>query len=86
MSVVSVTSKGQVTIPKHIRQELGIATGSKVQFELAGGIARLRVAPKGHTSRIEDGPAILAYTGPRISIGDMQGDVAAKRSAHHACR
>ncbi|MBI2316702.1 MAG: AbrB/MazE/SpoVT family DNA-binding domain-containing protein [Betaproteobacteria bacterium] len=30
MATVSVTSKGQVTIPKRVRQALGIAPGSKV--------------------------------------------------------
>lgn len=30
-----VTSKGQVTIPKRVRDFLGIAQGSAVEFELA---------------------------------------------------
>jgi antitoxin PrlF len=30
-----VTSKGQVTIPKPVRDRLGIAPGSAVEFELA---------------------------------------------------
>jgi antitoxin PrlF len=32
---VTVTSKGQVTIPKQVRDRLGINPGSKVDFELA---------------------------------------------------
>lgn len=39
-----VTSKGQVTIPIHIRQRLGIGEESEVEFELVGDEARLRVA------------------------------------------
>jgi AbrB family looped-hinge helix DNA binding protein len=31
----TVTSKGQVTIPKRLRDRLGINPGSKVEFELA---------------------------------------------------
>ena len=31
----TVTSKGQVTIPKPVRDLLGIVPGSKVEFELA---------------------------------------------------
>ena len=29
-----VTSKGQVTIPQKVRQQLGIAPGSEVDFQL----------------------------------------------------
>ena len=30
----TVTSKGQVTIPKRVRDALGVKAGSKVEFEL----------------------------------------------------
>ena len=36
MGATSVTSKGQVTIPKAVRQRLGIRQGSKVEFPLVG--------------------------------------------------
>lgn len=36
-----VTSKGQVTIPRDVRQRLGITPGSEVDFELDGVGARL---------------------------------------------
>jgi AbrB family looped-hinge helix DNA binding protein len=36
-----VTQKGQVTIPKRVREELGISAGSEVRFELDHGGARL---------------------------------------------
>jgi antitoxin PrlF len=32
---VTVTSKGQVTVPKQVRDRLGIKPGSKVDFEVA---------------------------------------------------
>ena len=83
---VSVTSKGQVTIPKRVRQALGITPGSKVEFDLEGGGARLKLI-KGHApSRIEDGPAILNYQGPRIPIQDMHGGLAMKKAAKRARR
>lgn len=43
MENLSVTSKGQVTIPKHIRQKLGIRAGSRVAFRLVGDHAELEV-------------------------------------------
>ena len=41
MDDLSVTSKGQVTIPKTVRQKLGIRAGSKVQFRVVGDHAEL---------------------------------------------
>ncbi len=32
----TVTTKGQVTIPKHVREALGIRPGTKVTFEFSG--------------------------------------------------
>jgi AbrB family looped-hinge helix DNA binding protein len=36
-----VTSKGQVTIPQHIRDQLGIQPGSEVRFEVDGDAVRV---------------------------------------------
>jgi AbrB family looped-hinge helix DNA binding protein len=38
---VRVTSKGQVTIPQHIREQLGMQPGCEVRFELDGDSVRL---------------------------------------------
>jgi antitoxin PrlF len=35
--IATLTSKGQITLPKAIRQTLGVGTGDKVAFELRGG-------------------------------------------------
>lgn len=43
MSQSSVTSKGQVTIPKAVRQQLGIRRGSTIEFSLVGDHVELRV-------------------------------------------
>jgi AbrB family looped-hinge helix DNA binding protein len=42
----TVTSKGQVTIPKPVRDRLGIEPGSRVDFELApdGRVVLVKVA------------------------------------------
>lgn len=39
----TITSKGQVTIPKHVRQLLGIRQGSEVEFAVVGDHIELRV-------------------------------------------
>jgi len=71
MGTVSVTSKGQVTIPKRVRQTLGITPGSKVDFKVAGAGARLKVVRKNAPSRPQDGPNILNYKGPMIPVEEM---------------
>jgi AbrB family looped-hinge helix DNA binding protein len=43
MEVTSVTSKGQVTIPKELRQQLGIRQGSRIEFSLVGDHVEMKV-------------------------------------------
>lgn len=45
-----VTSKGQVTIPKEIRDRAGLLPGTDVEFTLERGVVRVRRA-KGSPSR-----------------------------------
>jgi len=84
MAAVSVTSKGQVTIPKRVRRALGITAGSKVEFDIEGGGARLKLVKKHAASRVEEGPAILNYSGPRIPLARLHGGVAMKKAARRA--
>ena len=53
---MSLTSKGQVTIPQHIRDRLGLLPRTEVEFEVDGDSVRIRPARKS-TSR---GDALLA--------------------------
>ncbi len=43
MEATSVTSKGQVTIPQEVRQQLGIRQGSRIAFALVGDHVEMRV-------------------------------------------
>lgn len=52
----TLTSKGQITLPKAIRQALGVTMGGKVSFELRGGEVIVSRADAEH----ED-PAIGAF-------------------------
>lgn len=54
--VATLTSKGQITLPKSIRQVLGVDTGGKVAFDLRGGEVVVTRADAEH----ED-PAIGAF-------------------------
>lgn len=73
-----------MTIPKQVRQALGITPGSKVEFDVDGSGARLRLVKRRAVSRIEDGPEILNYTGLRIPVEQMHGGVAMKKAARRA--
>lgn len=39
-----LTSKGQVTIPQHIRDKLGLRPGIQVEFDIVGDSVRIRRA------------------------------------------
>jgi AbrB family looped-hinge helix DNA binding protein len=58
MDSSSVTSKGQVTIPKQVRRELGIRQGSRIAFRVTKGKAELRVV-HGRTGRVASGFGML---------------------------
>lgn len=58
-----VTEKGQVTIPKHIRQAAGVAPGSEVAFSLEG--SRIVITPIG-TGAKEDRRAKLRAAAARV--------------------
>ena len=52
---ITVTSRGRVTIPKSVRDRLGIAPGSRVNFELApdGRIVLVKVGRPRRKSSFE---------------------------------
>ena len=42
-----ITSKGQVTIPRDVRERAGFMPGTDVVFEIEAGVVRLAKAPGG---------------------------------------
>jgi antitoxin PrlF len=61
MQITTVNTKGQVTIPKEIRDELGIKPGDKIVSEKDGDDVRLKVVPdffslKGSVKPLSDRP------------------------------
>jgi AbrB family looped-hinge helix DNA binding protein len=52
-----ITTKGQVTIPQEIRDELGLLPNTEVVFDIVDGEARLRKAPRG--ARLTRGDAVI---------------------------
>jgi AbrB family looped-hinge helix DNA binding protein len=66
MDESTVTSKGQVTIPKEVRRELGIRQGSRIVFATKNGKAELRVLHRAPVA-IESGYGMLGGRGRHLS-------------------
>ena len=54
--IATLTSKGQITLPKAVRQILGVETGGKVAFEVRNGEVIVTSAASAH-----DDPAIGSF-------------------------
>ncbi len=66
-----VTSKGQVTIPQKVREQLGITPGSEVDFQLDEQGARLvRVSP-------DEGAALAAAMRGRATVAMSTDEIMA---------
>ncbi|MCS6997147.1 MAG: type II toxin-antitoxin system PrlF family antitoxin [Casimicrobiaceae bacterium] len=72
MANAKLTSKGQTTIPKEIRDALGLKTGDQLQFtRLANGLVIMRACNK-PVARLK---GITGYQGPVIPTEAMRPDV-----------
>ncbi len=69
----TITAKGQTTIPKPIREHLGLKTGDKVKFFI-GPDGRVAMLPKLPARALR---GISKYHGPPVSIEDMNDAIAA---------
>jgi len=64
----TLTSKGQVTIPQALRQQLGLATGQAVEFALSPDATciMLRPAPSARQSH-KEGFGMVKVSGPHVA-------------------
>ncbi len=64
MSRATLTSKGQLTIPKDVRDQLGLKSGDRVVFELEGSSVRLRIEKRKSLEGLKGSlPATREYPG-----------------------
>ncbi|MDF1490028.1 AbrB/MazE/SpoVT family DNA-binding domain-containing protein [Tessaracoccus caeni] len=74
MSTTTMTSKGQVTVPKEIRELLGLKTGDKIAFVPLGG-RRAAIVPRNRS--VEDLFGIFHDPdAPTMTIEDMNESIA----------
>lgn len=73
MSVATITSKGQITIPKDVRDELGLQPGSRVHFvRNEAGVYELHREARPVTELAGS----LRYAGPAKTIEEMDNAIA----------
>jgi antitoxin PrlF len=69
MPSATVTSKGQVTIPKAVRQALDIKTGDRLLFRVrSDGLLEIHV----QTADLLSLGGILQHDGATVSLADME--------------
>lgn len=71
MDTVKVSSKGQIVIPKAIRESRNITTGTEFVIRAVGDELRLTPAPAVRQTSIEDAAGILHRPG-RKHLGEEQ--------------
>ena len=72
MTESGVTAKGQITLPKAVREALGVQTGDRVRYIIQDGEVRIR--PVRPMSRLF---GVVKYDGPPVSLEDMERSIAA---------
>lgn len=69
MPVATVTSKGQITLPKQVREGLGVESGDRVEFvELERGVYTVVAA----TRDIRELKGSIAKPARPVSVEDMK--------------
>lgn len=77
MTSAVLTSKGQITIPKAVRERLQVDSGDRVEFvESADGVFTLIAA----TREVQDLKGLIAKPAKSVSIEDMSRAIARRGS------
>ncbi len=70
-----VSTKGQVTIPKEVRERAGIRPGSEVEFDVDGELITMRrVAPRKRPGKSRGEKIVEALAGSRTANRDLSTD------------
>jgi AbrB family looped-hinge helix DNA binding protein len=71
ITTITISSKGQVVIPKEIRDELHWNTGHELTIETTESGLLLKSSSKEKKIRLEDLRGFFKYDGPPVSIESL---------------
>jgi len=76
MPDTTVSTKGQVVIPKEIRDRLGWRPGTSLQIEERGDRVVLRQSRRARRTTVDELSGCLPYNGPPKSVEEMDEGIA----------
>jgi AbrB family looped-hinge helix DNA binding protein len=82
----TVSTKGQIILPKAIRQRRKWEPGTRLVVEDTPGGVMLKAAPVFTPTRPEDVAGMLAYRGPPKTLDDMDAAITAEVKRRRARR
>lgn len=71
MTESSITEKGQTTLPKSVREFLGLRAGDKVRYVITDG--GVRIMPVRSVRRL---CGVLQHDGPTVTLEEMEQAIA----------
>ena len=71
MKTVRLSRKGQVSIPKPIREKLSWTTGAELQITMSGQTVLIRHLPRKGTHNLAEVVGKYKYDGPPVGIEDL---------------
>ena len=66
-----ITSKGQTTLPKAVREALAAQPGDRLRYTILDGEVRIRTV-----RALQQLYGVLKYDGPPVSLDDMERAIA----------
>jgi AbrB family looped-hinge helix DNA binding protein len=75
-ATVTMSTKGQIVIPRELRERLGWAEGTRLELLSQSGGVVIRAARSFQETRVEDLLGILPYAGTPKTIDEMDRAIA----------
>lgn len=75
MARTRLSSKGQVVLPKEIRERLYWGKGTELEADVEGQAVVLRPVAVGGCTTLDDLVGCIAYEGPPVTLAEMDAGV-----------